>query len=82
MKIVRYISKVKDMKKNTRTISQQNAHRKAYEEKFKSKAKDVPTDGNIGKYGYVTYLTNLGLLRVCFWNCNGYPWNMGFGIHQ
>ena len=42
MKIVRYISKVKDMKKNTRTISQQNAHRKAYEEKLKNKVKDVP----------------------------------------
>ena len=30
------------------TISQQNAHRKAYEER-KNKAKDVLKDGNVGK---------------------------------
>ena len=32
-----------------RTISQQNACRKAYEEKLKNKAKDVPKDKNVSK---------------------------------
>ena len=32
-----------------RTISQQNARRKAYEEKLKNKAKDVPKDEKVGK---------------------------------
>ena len=32
-----------------RTISQQNARRKAYEERLKNKVKDVPKDGNVGK---------------------------------
>ena len=32
-----------------RTISQQNARRKAYEEKLKNKAKDVPKDEKVEK---------------------------------
>ena len=32
-----------------RAISQQNARRKAYEEKLKNKAKDVPKDEKVGK---------------------------------
>ena len=41
-----------------RTISQQNACRKACEGTLKNKAKDVPKDGNVGKYGQVTCETN------------------------
>ena len=32
-----------------RTISQQNAHCKPYEEKLKNNVKDVPKDGNVDK---------------------------------
>ena len=28
------------------------------------------------------YETNLCLLQLCFWNCNGYPWNVGFGLEE
>ena len=30
----------------------------------------------------MTYGTNSCLLRVCFWNCNGYPWNKGIKIDE
>ena len=30
----------------------------------------------------MTYGTNPRLLRLCFWICNGYPWNAGFGIEE
>ena len=29
----------------------------------------------------MTYETELQL-KVCFWNCNGYPWNTGIGIDE
>ena len=28
------------------------------------------------------YVTNSFHLQLCFWNCNGYPWNVGFGIEE
>ena len=30
----------------------------------------------------MSYETNPRLLRLCFWNYNGYPWNAGFGIDE
>ena len=49
-KIVGCTSKVqKFFVSEDRAISQQNARRKAYEEKLKNKAKDMPKDKKVGK---------------------------------
>ena len=59
-------------------ISQQNAPRKTYEEKLKFKVKDVLGDlGN--RDNHMIHETKPCFLRLYFWNCNGYPWNAGFG---
>ena len=60
-------------------ISQQNAHRKKYEEKLKNKVNkvnDMPKDGMVSKYGHMIYEFDSHLVRLCFWNYNCYPWNM------
>ena len=42
----------------------------------------MPKDEKVGKEGHVTYETNPCLLRLCFWNGHGYPWNAGLGIEE